>query len=60
MIRFAHPFSHSPAAHPAGPHADDGLKRFEGHMDTVAVVSVLAISVTLLAALLTPANFVPW
>lgn len=60
MIRFAHPFSHSPQAHALGPHAHDRLKRFEGHMDTVAIVSVCAIALALLAALFTPANLVPW
>ncbi|MDB5437987.1 MAG: hypothetical protein JWM33_414 [Caulobacteraceae bacterium] len=46
-------------AHPL-PHAHDRLGRFEGHMDTMAIVSALAITLTLLAALLTPGNLVPW
>lgn len=53
MNKFAHP---AHAAH----HADERLRRFEGHMDTVATISVLVVALTLMAALLTPANLVPW
>jgi hypothetical protein len=60
MSKFAYPTLRSSTAHTIGPHTSDGLKRFEGHMDTMAVIAVLTISVIMLAALLTPGNLVPW